>query len=87
VAKWKGPYLSKSLVSGILPTAFGANIEADFASLALSGTNFLTVTVTPIAQADFDKVDEIIDETVSATSGQLRWVTGDTARFYATPLQ
>jgi prepilin-type N-terminal cleavage/methylation domain-containing protein len=87
VAKWKGPYLSKSLVSNTLPTAFGGTITGDFESLAIGGTNFLTVTVAPIAQADFDKVDLIIDETVSAVSGQLRWVTPDTARFYATPLQ
>lgn len=86
VAKWKGPYLSKSLVGGILPTSFGANIGADFASLALGGVNFLTVTFSPIAQADFDKVDLIIDETVSSSTGQLQF-SGTTGTFYAAPLQ
>ena len=81
--KWKGPYLTKTLVSGNMPTAFGATILGDFDPL----TSYLVIELTNITQTDFNKVDQIIDETVSATSGQLRWVTGDTARFYATPLQ
>jgi prepilin-type N-terminal cleavage/methylation domain-containing protein len=81
--KWKGPYLTKTLVSGNLPTAFGATILGDFDPL----TSYLVIELTNMTQTDFNKVDQIIDETVSTTSGQFRWVTGDTARYYATPLQ
>lgn len=92
VARWKGPYLSKSLVSGALPTSFGATIRGTFIKELLppaNATNYLRIHFDPIAQADFNKIDEILDETVSSTAGQLQWSTGpaDTGKFYAVPVQ
>jgi prepilin-type N-terminal cleavage/methylation domain-containing protein len=92
VAKWKGPYLSKSLlgtgaVTDSLPTAFSATIRGPFRKAALGATDYVAITFKTITLSDFNKVDEIIDESASSSTGQLRHATpGDSATYYAVPL-
>lgn len=88
-AKWRGPYLSKELISGNIATGFGGNIVGDLDPVSYNGINYVTVEVTPFTQSDFDKVDQIIDETVSSTGGQLRFnaAGSGTLTYYAVPVQ
>lgn len=88
--KWKGPYLSKALTGGKFQTSFGAEILGDLSAVSSSGTTFLTTSIAPISEADFNKVDEIIDETVASSTGQLRFTgsaTSGTATFFLMPIQ
>jgi prepilin-type N-terminal cleavage/methylation domain-containing protein len=88
-AKWKGPYLTKSLVGGNLTTGFGATIVGDFDPVLLGTTNYLVIEFTGISEPDFNKIDEIIDDSASSSTGQLRWsaAASGTGTFYAVPLQ
>ena len=88
-AKWRGPYLSKELIGGNFDTGFGAKIIGDLDPVLYNGINYVTVEMTPITQDDFNKVDQIIDEVVSSTSGQLRWSVANsgTATYFAVPVQ
>ncbi len=89
VAKWRGPYLSKDLAANdSLPTGYGASIKGTFTSQSYNGIQYLTITVGPLTQAEFDNIDQIIDESASSTAGQLRYNSpSSTADFYAVPIQ
>lgn len=92
VAKWKGPYLAKELTSSNLITGFGAQIQGTFVkspSNEFNGISYVKVNVTPIPSDDFNRIDEIIDETLSSSTGQLRWSASSSgvASFYAVPIQ
>lgn len=87
-ARWKGPYLAKALTAGELPTGFGANIMGPFAKGPYNGIQYVRVDVSPITEEDFDRLDEILDETVSSTTGQLQYdAVSSVARFFAVPIQ
>lgn len=92
VSKWKGPYVSKDTVNSGIETGFGGSIRNPF--VRVTNTNaieYLTVLVTNISATDFAKIDEQVDGPSTGTTGQttglLRWVTGDTAKFLAMPIQ
>ena len=90
VNRWRGPYLSKDLSSTNMPTGFGANIAGTFTSTSYNGINYLTISVSPITLAEFNNIDQIIDETASSGAGQLTFTgtsVSGTATFYAVPIQ
>jgi prepilin-type N-terminal cleavage/methylation domain-containing protein len=95
VSKWKGPYLGRDTVpgSGGYQTGFGGVVHDSLQTATFqAGVNYVTVVITGIPLAEFNRIDGEIDGTVSATTGLLRWVTGggsgiDTVRFLAMPIQ
>lgn len=88
VAKWKGPYLSKRLdTNGNLETSLGGDIQGPFRQVSDAGVSFLTVDIKGMSQADFNKLDEVIDETANSSTGLLRYNASGTASFFAIPIQ
>lgn len=88
VARWKGPYLARDTTAGHFDTGFGAFATDSLVRLTYqAGVNYVTVQIVGIQQTDFNRMDAEIDGTVSATNGLLRWVTPDTVRFLAMPIQ
>lgn len=86
--RWKGPYLAKALTAGELPTGFGGSLKGPFVSGAYNGIQYVRVDVSPITLSDFNKLDEIIDESVSSSTGQLQYdAVSSVARFFAVPIQ
>ena len=91
--KWRGPYLSKDLTGDSLPTGFGATIRQTFTASAASeynGIQYVTISLGPLTESEFNNIDQIIDETANSGTGQLRFSgssTSGTARFYAVPIQ
>lgn len=83
--KWKGPYLSKVAVT----TGMGGAITNTFTNLAADGSNFLTVVLTGIPTADFNALDEILDEgNTGLTTGSIRQVPASTTiNYLALPIQ
>lgn len=95
-AKWSGPYVSKDTMSAVIETGFGGSIHNVFIkTLNTNAINYVTVQITGITGADFDRIDEQIDgasvSPAGRTTGLLRWVTGgaspDTTKYLATPIQ
>ena len=85
-AKWKGPYLSRDVVTN---TGAGGTIQNTF-TISTSGTiSYLTVQVTNIATADAANIDAILDEggTSSSTTGSIRTSGTTTLLFLALPIQ
>ncbi len=84
--KWKGPYLGKTVV-GV--TALGTISDALTPTLS-GGVNYLTVTITNVAAADFTKLEDMLDEGLSSgtasTTGLVRY-SGTTMSFLAMPIQ
>ena len=92
VAKWKGPYLAKELTNSNLITGFGGEIQGSFVKSPgneFNGIPYVKVNVLPVTLDDFARLDEIIDETASSSTGQLRWAatSSGVASFYAVPIQ
>ncbi|MCR4340822.1 MAG: hypothetical protein NUW01_13160, partial [Gemmatimonadaceae bacterium] len=94
INKWRGPYLSKALSSGgDLPTGYGANITGDFAASdanKYNGIQYVTISISPLTEAEFKNIDQIIDETANSNDGQLRFSgtsKSGTATYYAVPIQ
>lgn len=91
VAKWRGPYLSKDLTGGGMPTGYGATISGIFTKDTLyNDINYLKISVGPITEAEFNNIDQIIDESANSSTGQLRFTgtaASGTATFYAVPIQ
>lgn len=91
VAKWAGPYVAKDTVNALVPTGFGGFITNAFMKVAnTNGVNYVTIVITGITGADFDRIDLQYDGAVNRTAGLLRWVsTGgiDSTKFLATPIQ
>jgi hypothetical protein len=52
-----------------------------------AGVNYATVVIAGITQTDFNRIDLEVDGTVGATTGMLRWVTGDTVKYLTIPIQ
>jgi len=90
VARWDGPYIDRVVADGdSLETGFGGQIQDDLVKVeypAASGIFYLTVNVSGFAQSDFDRVDEGMDDADGAAAGRLRWITPDTVRFLAIPI-
>lgn len=92
VARWKGPYLAKELTNSNLVTGFGAQIQGPFIkspSNEFNGIPYVKVDTRVITLDDFNRLDEIIDETPNSSTGQLRWAStlSGTVSFYAVPIQ
>ena len=90
INKWRGPYLSKDLSGGNMPTGYGANITGTFTKTSYNGIEYLTISVSPLTEAEFNNIDQIIDETANSAAGQLIFTgpaTAGTATFYAVPIQ
>lgn len=90
IAKWRGPYLSKDLSGGGMPTGYGSTISGTFSSSSYNDIQYLTIAVGPITEAEFSNIDQIIDESANSTTGQLRFAgtsASGTASFFAVPIQ
>lgn len=88
INKWRGPYLGKDLSSSDLPTGFGAKIQGTFTTASYNGISYLTITVAPLTLSEFNNIDQIIDESASSSTGQLRYnAVSSSADFYAVPIQ
>jgi prepilin-type N-terminal cleavage/methylation domain-containing protein len=90
--RWKGPYLARDTLGGGLQTGFGAIVLDTLTRVLITagGTNYVTVLIAGINQTDFNRMDIEMDGTVSATTGNLRWVTGttvDTVKYLTIPIQ
>jgi prepilin-type N-terminal cleavage/methylation domain-containing protein len=95
VTRWKGPYLGRDTTSGQTGFVMGFGAVAMDSLVQLTyqaGVNYVTVRVSGITNADFQRMDIDIDGAVSATTGLLRWVTGgatgvDTMKYLLLPIQ
>lgn len=87
IPRWRGPYVARDLGSPVT-TGFGGTTVDSLARLTNQpGVTYIAVQIAGIPQADFDRMDLEIDGSVSATTGLLRWVAGDTMRYLALPIQ
>jgi prepilin-type N-terminal cleavage/methylation domain-containing protein len=90
ISRWKGPYVGRD-TSGALGgfvTGYGAVMLDSLVKITYQpGVDYVTVRVAGITQTDFERMDTEIDGAISATGGVLRWVTGDTLKFLAVPIQ
>jgi prepilin-type N-terminal cleavage/methylation domain-containing protein len=86
--RWSGPYVTKDTSDGgYIESGFAARLIDPFLKMAYgNGTDYVTIRISQIAEADFNRVDATIDGTVDATKGILRW-DNDTLRFFAIPIQ
>ncbi|MEO7647155.1 MAG: type II secretion system protein [Gemmatimonadaceae bacterium] len=90
INKWRGPYLSKELSGTNLPTGYGVNISGTFTRTSYNAIEYLTITIPSLTAAEFNNIDQIIDETANSSTGQLRFTvsgTSTTTTFYAAPIQ
>lgn len=95
VAKWKGPYVTKDTLNASVETGFGGRITNAFMTVTnTNAVNYLTIVVTGITGADFDRIDEQIDgvsvSPAGRTTGMLRWNTAggiDSTKYLAIPIQ
>lgn len=87
ILRWRGPYLSKDLDgSNALPTGYGGVISGTLGQITYNGVPYLTIQITGLTTAEFNNIDQIIDETASSSTGQLT-LSGTTAVWAATPIQ
>jgi prepilin-type N-terminal cleavage/methylation domain-containing protein len=87
IGRWKGPYVARDLGSAFATGFGGTTIDSLVRVTNQPGVTYITVQIAGITQTDFDRMDVEIDGSVSATTGQLRWATGDTMRYLALPIQ
>lgn len=85
-ARWKGPYLERMDVTSGFETGFEATISPTFATEAWNSSNFIVVSVTGVAPADGDKIDELVDGSVNRTEGSIRHDGTTTMRYLASPV-
>lgn len=89
IKKWRGPYLSKAFTTN-MATGYGANITGAFEPNDYNAIKYLTIYVSPLTLAEFNNIDQIIDETANSNAGQMLF-TGNaisgTARWFAVPIQ
>lgn len=89
VARWKGPYVNRDVVTatggGTFSTNFGQTTGAN-------GTKYISVNVTNMTLADFGQIEAILDEgntstSTSSTSGSIRYSsTNSTLTFLMVPI-
>jgi prepilin-type N-terminal cleavage/methylation domain-containing protein len=85
--KWDGPYMGKVMTSSGLPTGFGGTLVSDLQEIGYgNGNDYVVIDVDGIAEADFDEIDKVVDGSANSSTGQLRFVTPDTLRFFAVPV-
>ena len=87
INRWRGPYLSKDLNgSNAMPTGYGGVISASLGTITYNGIPYLRIQTTGLTEAEFNNIDQIIDETVNSSTGQLTF-DGTTVTWAATPIQ
>lgn len=87
ILKWRGPYLSKDLnASNAMPTGYGATVSASFGTTTYNGISYLTILTTGLTTAEFNNIDQVLDETANSAAGQFQ-LSGTTAVFAAVPIQ
>lgn len=87
INRWRGPYLSKDLNgSNAMPTGYGGVISSSFGTVTYNGVPYLTISTTGLTEAEFNNIDQIIDETANSSTGQLTF-DGTTVKWAATPIQ
>ena len=89
VARWKGPYVNRDVVTA----TGGGTFSTNFSTLTgTNGTRYLTVNVTGMTAADFGQIEAILDEgntstSTSSTSGSVRYSsTNSTLTFLMVPV-
>lgn len=86
--KWRGPYLTKDLnTSNAMPTGYGATISASFGTKTYNLIPYLTIVLTGITEAEFNSIDQILDETANSNAGQFMMSGTTTGVFAAVPIQ
>ncbi len=88
---WKGPYVARDILTS---TGGRATFGTSFTKTAVSSTNFLTFSISPISSDQFANIEGALDEgtapSTSTTAGQIRYsVSGSvgTLSFLAMPIQ
>ncbi len=80
--KWGGPYLELGDLPGdTLVTALGGSVQTAFSTTSWGGTDFLTIQVNHIPQANAEAISELVDGDTDVSSsadsgGRVRWVSG-----------
>lgn len=94
VARWHGPYLSRSTVTAGIETGGGGTIQQTFGfGIPTGGTvNFLTLTLNDLSEADAESVNNDLDGTSEVTwdaEGQVQYSTATNTplTYYAVPLK
>ncbi len=91
MAKWKGPYVAKDVVSatsvGTLSTAF-----TKVTNTPGNAVDYLAISITGIATADWVRLEDILDEgyssSTASTTGLVRFsVPSTTVTYFALPIQ
>jgi prepilin-type N-terminal cleavage/methylation domain-containing protein len=89
VGRWRGPYISKDSVEA-LKTGFDVSMNSAFTSVAYSGINFLTITITNFDNTNATRLDQKMDDGV-LTTGQIQWVVATaplgTLTYFVMPIQ
>ncbi len=88
-AAWKGPYMSRDVLSN---TGGRAAIATSFGTVTQSSTKFLSVNISPVTQAQYENLEFALDEgttsSTSTTAGQIRYSSGSKVlTFLAMPIQ
>ncbi len=88
-AAWKGPYISRDVLSN---TGGRATIAGSFAVTTQSSTQYLTINLSPISATQFTNLEFALDEgtasSTSSTAGVIRYSSGNsTLGFLAVPIQ
>lgn len=87
LTKWGGPYLELGDLPGdTMLTALGGVVDSAFTTTNWGGTDFLTIYVLNIPNANALEIGELVDGDTATTDGRLRWIAGDTLLFLATPI-
>jgi prepilin-type N-terminal cleavage/methylation domain-containing protein len=86
---WKGPYLSRDILSH---TGGRASISGTFTITTSSTLQFLTVNISPVTNTQFENIELALDEgtasTTSTTTGNIRYSSGNTTlSFLAMPVR
>ena len=89
VGRWRGPYISKDSVFA-LKTGFDVTMNSAFTSVAFSGINYLTITITSFDNTNATKLDQKMDDGV-LTTGQIQWTVTSaplgTLTYFVIPIQ
>jgi type IV pilus assembly protein PilE len=90
VAKWKGPYVQKDVISPSGIGTFSSNFTTATGGNSIS---YLTVQLTNVSVQDFGRIEDLLDEgnssSTSSTSGLVRYssTANGTLSYLALPIQ
>jgi prepilin-type N-terminal cleavage/methylation domain-containing protein len=85
--EWRGPYLRIKNLTEPVPTGFSAMISDSLTAESVSGTLYLTITVTALQPDQFVTVDSVFDAGSGASAGTLRYDSSSaTMKFHMTPV-